>query len=182
MTTALVIEIPDVLQAALAEMQSRLDEAEAAGRAVSAREPSIVVINDAVNGLRDAGVRSAVERLARLAHRTNMSVELRGHILEPRLLDLGTAEIYDYALGDEPNVFYRCMRPMVGVPHALLRPGVTRVVHNDPNVLASGGTDSGTFMGFKLDRAWAGVHFDGTDEDVVSPLLVSDLLVEVSAG
>lgn len=182
MTTALKIEVPDELKAALVEMQSRLDEAEEAGRAVSHREPTIVVINDAIEGLKNPGVRDAVERLARMAHRTNMSVELRGHILEPTLPHLGTAEIYDYALGDNPNVFYRCLRPMPGVPHALLVPGVTRVVHNDPNVLASGHTDSGTFMGFKLDRAWAGVHFDGTGDELVSPLLVSDLLVEVCAG
>ncbi len=178
MTTALTeLEVPDVLKAALAEMQERLHEAEYAGRTVSNREPSIVVINDAPTGLRHPGVRDAVERLARLAHRTNMSVELRGHVLEPNLADLGSAEIYDYAMGDHANVFYRCLRPMVGVAYALLKPGVTRVVHNDPRVLASGRTDSGVLVG--ITGEWAGVRFDGVEHPAT--LLVSDLLVEVSA-
>lgn len=178
MTTALELETPDELKAALAEMTERLHEAEYAGRTVSNRPASIVVINDAPEGLQDRGVRDAVERLARMGRRTNMSVELRGHLLEPTLPDLGSAEIYDYAMGDHPNVYYRCLRPMATVPGFMLAPGVTRVVHNDPKILASGGTDSGTFVGFRADRTWAGVRFDGTEE--TSAVLAEDLLVQIS--
>lgn len=190
MTNALATRVPDTLQAALVEMHRRIAAAEAVGRTFSTEEPSIIVINDAPNGLKDPAVRKAVEELARDSVRSNMSVELRGHIVPNSSTartaagglvpdDLGgSRELCTYALGPAAAVYYRCLRPIGGLPYSMLIPGVTRVVHNDPNLLASGRPDSGTFMGFRADQNWAAVTFDGTDEP--SSLLVSDLLVEIA--
>lgn len=190
MTTALATQVPDALQAALVESHRRIAAAEAEGRTFSTEEPSIIVINDAPNGLKGPTVRKAVEELARDSVRSNMSVELRGHIvpnsskertaaggLTPEDLG-GSRELCTYALGPAAAVYYRCLRPAVGVPSSMLVPGTTRVVHNDPSLLATGRTDTGTFVGFHTDRSWASVRFDGNDWPDV--LLVSDLLVEIA--
>ncbi len=181
MTTALQtqIEVPDALRAALDEMNRRLAVAETL--AGTREEASIVVINDAPDGLKDQGVLWAVLTLARNAHHTNMSVEMRGHVLCPTVDDFGgSAELRRHAMGPNPSVFYRCLRPMRTVPYKMIEPGVTRVVHTDPRVLASGRADSGTFVGWHGERVWAAVRFDRTPADAEpAVLLVSDLLVEV---
>ncbi len=190
MTTALATRPPAALEAALTEMTRRLTEAASAGRTTSDAAPSIVVINDAVNGLNDAAVLDAVLRLARMAPNANMSIELRGHILPNStgfreacggLLaeDLGgSAELREMVNGECPWVYYRCLRPFRGVPYTMLKAGETAVVHNDPRVLASGRTDTGVFVRFHDDRTWVYVQFAGEVSELC--LLASDLLVEVT--
>ncbi len=182
MTTALGTELPEALRSALNEMERRLDEAAATGRTQSAEPASIVVINDAPTGLKDPTILDAVSRLARLARKANMGVELRGHPLVPLIEHLGSMELRSMALDPgTPHVYYRCLRPMHGVPHDAPEPGVTRVVHADPRVLERGGIDTGTFVGWlpgDPGHRWARVAFsEGTEPATV---LVEDLLVEVT--
>ncbi len=179
MITALDPRPPAALEAALTEMDRRLKAAAAVGRTTfTSTEPaSIVVINDAPQGLTDPVVLDAVLRLARMGRKANMSVELRGHV-PLSLSALHNQPLRDMVLDtDTAHVFYRHLVPMCEVPIDSLIPGATVLVHNDPTVLASGQADTGTFVGMPGGRAWALVQFP--DHDHPSRLLGSDLLVEV---
>lgn len=187
--TSVVTALPPELSAALAEMYRRAAAAAEAGRAESDAEPSLVVISDAVpspssgggsthpTGLHDPAIRAAVEKLAVLGRKVNMSVELRGTLSSPDIADFGGSRVlYAYAAG-APHVRYRCLRPLADYTENDLHPGTTRVVCTDPQLRAHGRADTGTFMGWPDDLDWARVKFD--DQPKQSYVLARFLMVEV---
>lgn len=171
--------LPADLAAALEEIKRRAAVCAAAGQTHSDAPPLTVVVDNAPEDLQNPDVRAAVEWIARLGRKTNISVELRGAPGYPTSLeDVGGSEILRMLCHTLPTVYWQCVRPLLTYPGHYLEPGVTRLVHADRRLREVGRADTGVFIDWHVDRSWVRVQFP--DQAGVSTMLASEMRVEVT--